>query len=89
QVPTYRLRLNDYLQQWRRRDKVRWAASSSGRQERPQWTVTCYLNDIRYGTGRSLTKSDAKELAAKETLEIIYRQNAPAYGGESYKWPTE
>ncbi|CAG8626629.1 2741_t:CDS:2 [Acaulospora colombiana] len=48
------------------------------------------VNEIRYGTGRSLTKSDAKELAAKETLEIIYRQNAPTtYSTESYKWPIE
>lgn len=46
QAPTYRLILNDYLQQWRRQNEVRWTATSRGRRERPHWTVTCYCTPL-------------------------------------------
>ncbi|KIM24174.1 hypothetical protein M408DRAFT_331927 [Serendipita vermifera MAFF 305830] len=89
QVPTARLMLNDYLQAWRRQDKVRWTATSRGPRQRPHWTVTCYLSDIAYGTGYGLSKAQAKERAAQETLSIINRQHIAVWSIEYFKWATD
>lgn len=74
QPTTYRMALNEYLQQLRRQNEVSWSESCEGRRERPHWTVTCRISNVEYGSGRALTKARAKELAAKEALEALQRQ---------------
>lgn len=37
-------------------------------------TILLIVSNVKYGSGRALTKARAKELAAKEALEALYRQ---------------
>ena len=47
------------------------------------------VSDIKYGTGHGLSKSEAKERAARETLDIINRQHIAVWSIEYFKWATE
>ncbi|KAJ7897326.1 hypothetical protein B0H14DRAFT_2677825 [Mycena olivaceomarginata] len=62
----YRTGLNNVAQQ--RGWTISYEATSTGAQDRPQWTSKVYLNNIEYGRGSGGNKGSAKEQAAKSAL---------------------
>lgn len=66
-----RMRLNNLIQATHGTHVLRYEQRAVGEPHAPEWTVVAYINDREYGTGTARTVTDAREEAARNTLNII------------------
>jgi len=64
-----RMLLNNWLQgRYGTTKYLTWDAVQVGTEHSGYWVVTAYFNNIEYGRGTGITKGDAANSAAEQTL---------------------
>ncbi|KAF8203906.1 hypothetical protein BJ912DRAFT_218240 [Pholiota molesta] len=70
-MSNYVTSLNNYLQDKKESHLLTWSEVASGPPHQPTWTIECKIGGEVKGAGAALSKSDAKQTAAKEALAAL------------------
>ncbi|KAG2118179.1 uncharacterized protein F5147DRAFT_259551 [Suillus discolor] len=55
--------------------RIKYEETPSGPQNNTVWTVTYFINDMKYGEASATAKRVAKEAAAQKTIEMLQAED--------------
>ncbi|KAI5115263.1 hypothetical protein M0805_003247 [Coniferiporia weirii] len=63
--------LNNYLQKKGRATALSWEESTEGPEHAPVWICTCKIDGVKHGTGKGLSKQEARNAASAVAMKFI------------------